>query len=187
MRILFSVGGEGWRILGLQRTKRDKSTLLSALLFRGKALDEALQNYSDNFDRVIKNLDDIQVQAALVLLRSCFGAAKLTYLMWTSPCWNHPMLIKMDHQMRTGLEKIINSELNDTKLLQALLPVRDGGFWIRRLLSTQRGIISLVGFSCIDCRARGHHLGHGGVGRCTPGWNDGGSQWFTPRCDGAYP
>ena len=87
--------------------------MLGSPLVRGVALDEVLQKHSDALDRVLKDLIDLQAQTALLLLRSCFGAAKMTYLLRTSPCWDHPLLEKMDHQMRTGLRKILNSELDD--------------------------------------------------------------------------
>ena len=76
---------------------------------------------------------DLQTQVALLLLRSCFGAAKMTYLLRTSPCWSNPLLDKMDHQMRAGLEKILNTGLDDIQWVQASLPIRDGGLGIRRI------------------------------------------------------
>ena len=69
----------------------------------------------------------------LLLLRSCFGAPKLTYLLRSAPCWGHPFLEKIDIQMRHGLERILNIELNDTQWLQATLPIRDGGLGVRRV------------------------------------------------------
>lgn len=116
-----------------RRMVRDELTLLGAPLFRGKALDESLQEHSNTLERVLKDLTDIQVQAALLLLRSCFGAAKMTYMLRTSPCWNHPLLDEMDQLTKTGLEKIINNELSDVQWLQASLPIRDGGLGIRRI------------------------------------------------------
>lgn len=72
-----------------RRTQQELS-LLGSTLFRGEALDEE----SDTLDRVLKDLVDVQAQAALLLQRSCFGAEKMTYMMRTSTCWNHPLLEK---------------------------------------------------------------------------------------------
>ncbi|PGH37981.1 MAG: hypothetical protein CRN43_17955, partial [Candidatus Nephrothrix sp. EaCA] len=113
--------------------KKDELTLLGSPLFKGEALDVALQGHSDTLGRVLKDLVDLQAQAALILLRACFGAAKTTYLLRTSPCWNHPLLDKMDSQTRAGLNKILNTELNNTQWIQASLPIRDGGLGTRRL------------------------------------------------------
>ena len=110
--------------------KREVLTLLGSPLFRGEALDEC----GDTLDRVLKDLEDIKAQAALLLLRSCFGAAKIIYMMRTSPCWNHPILEKMDHQMRTRLQKILNNELTDMQWLQVSFPIRDGGLGTRQVL-----------------------------------------------------
>ena len=107
--------------------------LLGAPLFRGKALDDALQVHSDTLEQAVKDLMRLSVQGALMLLRSCFGAAKLTYLLRTAPCWGHPLLGIMDDQMRLGLEAIVNIKLNDTQWIQATLPIRDGGLGIRRV------------------------------------------------------
>src|SRR6218665_3023289 len=41
----------------------------------------------------------------------------------------------LDGLMRTGLESIVNCTLNDIQLLQAALPIRDGGLGLRRVTS----------------------------------------------------
>ena len=136
-----------------RRRKREELILLGSPLFRGEALDEALREHSDTLERVLEDLVDLQAQTALLLLRSCLGAAKMTYLLRTSPCWDHPLLETMDHQTRTGLEKILNTELNDIQWLQASLPIRDGGLGTRRIsmlatsayLASAASTVSLVG------------------------------------------
>src|SRR6218665_3589007 len=52
-------------------------------------------------------------QAALILLRASFGAAKLTFLLRTAPCYAHPALGRMDDEIRGGLENLLNVSLND--------------------------------------------------------------------------
>src|SRR6218665_2559950 len=69
----------------------------------------------------------LQAQSAMILLRSCFGAAKLTFVLRRALCWDDPLLQKMDNQLRSGLEKILNVELDDVHWKQATLPIRDGG------------------------------------------------------------
>src|SRR6218665_1476687 len=75
-----------------QRVDRGTLTLLGAPLFKGNALDLALQDHSETLDLALKNLVSLQAHGALILLRSCFGAPKLTYLLPSAPCWDHPML-----------------------------------------------------------------------------------------------
>ena len=67
------------------------------------------------------------------MLRASFGATKLTYLLRTGPPYGHPALEKMDVEMRSGLESILNMSLNDIQWLQATLPIIDGGLGIRRV------------------------------------------------------
>ena len=118
---------------GFQRVDRDSLLLLGAPLFRGRALDEALLKHSDSLALAMSDLACLQAQAALMMLRSCFGAAKLIYLLRAAQCWGHPLLEKMDAQMRNGLEKILNIELSDMQWKQATLPIRDGGLGIRQV------------------------------------------------------
>src|SRR6218665_2546232 len=116
-----------------QRVDRGTLTLLGAPLFKGNALYLALQDHSDTQDLALKNLISLQAQGALILLRSCFGAPKLTYLLRSAPCWDHSMLETIDGQMRQGLERKINIRLNDTQWVQATLPIRYGGLGVRRV------------------------------------------------------
>src|SRR6218665_135817 len=102
-------------------------------MFKGNALDLALQNHSDTLDLALKNLISLQAQGALILLRSCFGAQKLTYLLRSAFCWDHPMLEMIDGQMRQGLERILNIRPNDIQWVQAILPIRYGGLGVRRI------------------------------------------------------
>ena len=69
------------------------------------------------------------------MLRSSFGASKLSYLLRCSPCSDHPALGTLDGLMRSGLESIVNCTLNDIQWLQAALPIRDGGLGLRRVVS----------------------------------------------------
>src|SRR6218665_1599170 len=75
----------------------------------------------------------LRTQVALILLRSSFGAARLTFLLRTAPCHAHPALGTMDDEIRRGLENILNISLNDIQCLQATLPIRDGGLEVRRV------------------------------------------------------
>src|SRR6218665_1713189 len=129
-----------------QRMDRGTLTLLGAPLFRGNALYLALQNHSDTLDLALKNLISLQAQGALILLQSCFGAPKLTYLLRSAPCWDHPMLETIDGQMRQGLKRILNIKLDDTQWVQATLPIRDGDLRVRRvtMLASYRSLRAAI-------------------------------------------
>ena len=48
---------------------------------------------------------------------------------------SHPSLDRFDSLLSSAIERITNSDLSDTRRLQASLPVRDGGFGVRRVAS----------------------------------------------------
>lgn len=117
------------------RVEPDMLSLLGAPLFTGGALDGALAVHCDTFQRALVRLRQLPSQNALILLRSSFGASKLSYILRCSPCSDHPALGTLDGLMRTGLESIVNCTLNDIQWLQAALPIRDGGLGLRRVAS----------------------------------------------------
>src|SRR6218665_3686207 len=61
-------------LANFQRVDRGTLTLLGAPLFKGNALDLALQDHCDTLDLALKKLISLPLQGALILLRSCFGA-----------------------------------------------------------------------------------------------------------------
>src|SRR6218665_2810688 len=107
--------------------------LRGAPLFKGAAFDEALMKHGETLERAVTDMACLRTQVALILLRSSFGAAKLTFLLRTAPCYAHPALGIMDDEIRRGLENILNISLNDMLWLQATLPIRDGGLGVRRV------------------------------------------------------
>ena len=116
-----------------KRVTKDSISLLGAPLCKGTALDKALQDHSEKLEQAMVDMRRLPTQGALMLIRSCFGAARLTFLLRTTQCWEHPLLRTMDEQMRSGLEAIVNIRLSDIQWTQATLPIREGGLGIRRL------------------------------------------------------
>jgi hypothetical protein len=111
--------------------ERDDLVLLGAPLFSGTVLDETLAEHCETFTKAVHRLTKLPSQNALILLRSCFGAPKISHLLRCSPCTNHPALTHLDECMRDGLESIINIHLDDIQWTQATLPIRDGGLGVR--------------------------------------------------------
>lgn len=118
---------------GFQRIDCNSLFLLGAPLFKGDALNEVLIGHCDSLKSAVEDLACLQSQAALMLLRSCFGAPKLMYILRTAQCWGHSLLEEFDNQMRAGLEMILNIRLSDIQWKQATLPIRDGGLGFRRV------------------------------------------------------
>ena len=106
--------------------------LLGSPLFDGTMLDSALQTCCEDLSKAIDRLKNINSHDALVLLRSCFSAPKIQFLLRCAPCNDHPTLEYFDKLLRSGLSSITNCAISDVQWLQASLPVKDGGLGIRR-------------------------------------------------------
>jgi len=94
--------------MDFQRVDHESLLLLGAPIFKGRALQSVLQNHSDVLDQAIQDIVGLQAQSAMILLRSCFGAAKLSFVLRTAPCCEDPLLQKMDNQLQSGVETILN-------------------------------------------------------------------------------
>jgi len=94
--------------------------------FPGAALDTAWDDRCKDLARAVDRLKTISSQDALILLRSSFSAPRVLHLLRCSPSADHPSLIKFDGFLRDSVQQITNSDLSDTKWIQASLPVRDG-------------------------------------------------------------
>jgi len=111
----------------------DNAMLLGAPLRPGRAMDVALTKRCDELSLAISRLVTLSSHDALVLLRASFSAPKVLYTLRSSPCVGHSCLSTFDSLQRSGLCLITNSNLSDTQWLQASLPVKDGGFGMRRV------------------------------------------------------
>jgi len=120
---------------GYIETQMDGLCLLGAPIFRGIALDATLEDHCRVLSRALERMIKLPSQNALILLRSSFGATKLSYLLRCSPCLGHPALTRLDDLLRQGLESIVNCSLNNYQWLQSTLPIKDGGLGIRRIVS----------------------------------------------------
>src|SRR6218665_2490288 len=105
----------------------DGPCLLGAPIIRGIALDATLEDHCRVLSRALKRLIKLPSQNALILLRSSFGATKLSYLLRCSPCLGHQSLEIYDELLRQGLQSIVNCPMSDYQWLQATLPINKGG------------------------------------------------------------
>ena len=83
---------------------------------------------------MIKQLDQLDKQDSVFLLRHCFAIPKLMYTLRIAPCYRQDeVLQKYDRVIQEGLEGILNAELKGRSWQQCILPVRKGGLGIRSL------------------------------------------------------
>ncbi|HSN23902.1 MAG TPA: reverse transcriptase domain-containing protein, partial [Methylomicrobium sp.] len=113
------------------RLSSDTATLLGAPLSTGSALHSALTTLCNNLERAVDRLQLISAHDALVLLKNCLGGPKLQYVLRTTPCHDHPLLLQFDNLLRTAVSKICNVSLSDDQWAQASLPVSKGGLGVR--------------------------------------------------------
>src|SRR6218665_2633692 len=92
--------------------------LLGAPLFKGANLEEALMKHGETLERAVTDMACLRTQAAVILLRASFGAAKLTFLLRPAACYAHTALRRMDEEICRGLENILNISLNDIQWIQ---------------------------------------------------------------------
>src|SRR6218665_1739233 len=116
-------------------TPMDGLCLLGAPIIRGTTLNATLEQHCRVLSRAFERMIKLPSPNALILLRSSFGATKLSYLLRCSPCLGHPAKTRLDDLLRQGLEAIVNCSLNNYQWLQSTLPLKDGGLGIRRIVS----------------------------------------------------
>lgn len=118
-----------------QTVNPDEAILLGAPLLPGASMEACLADCCSDLSRAIERLRLIGSHDALVMLRACFGAPKITHILRCSPCHGQDALSVFDDLIKSGISTICNSEISDMQFLQASLPVRDGGLGIRRASS----------------------------------------------------
>ena len=65
---------------------------------------------------------------AFYILKHSFAILRLTYSLWTAPCFDHPKLLEdYDSVLRSVLKDVYNVHIDEFVWVQACLPVRVGG------------------------------------------------------------
>jgi hypothetical protein len=96
--------------------------------------DVALHECCSGLQRAIHRLSLLDSHDALVLLRSCFRAPKILFLLRCSPCFGNPTLEVFDKFLKAGLTSITNTEVQG---IQTSLPLRVGGIGVWRVASLE--------------------------------------------------
>ena len=89
--------------------------LLGATILEGKAVNTALQTMIKDLERSVERLSLLQAHDALCLLKNALDMPELQYILRTSPCAGNPLLSAFDDDLRRGLYKILNVDLNDSQ------------------------------------------------------------------------
>lgn len=83
------------------------------------------------FDRLLE-LENYHI--AFFVLKNCFAVPKLIFLLRTTPTWNHKDLInEVDGEIRSTLQSLTNSKMDEDTWTLASLPVNSGGLGVRKV------------------------------------------------------
>ena len=118
-------------------------------------MDRILDERCLELERTLDRLKLLASQDALLILRSAFGSSKMLNVLRSSPCMDHPAIIRFDSLLRSGLTSITNCALDDSSWLQASLPIPRWGSGY-----SKRGRACPFCIPCIGCshaRAPGSH------------------------------
>jgi hypothetical protein len=120
---------------GFQFTNLDNLFMLGSPVMPGSAIDQALEQKTDDLKRAISRLSTLQAHDALVILRISLSIPKLMYTLRTASCYDSSRLTEFDNALKDGLSSILNVNLSQNQWDQASLPVKDGGLGIRSAAS----------------------------------------------------
>ena len=136
----------------------DNASCLGTPLLVGAVMNSLLNNMKAKLSRAFGRLSLISAHDALIILRSCLGAANMIYMLRSSPCSDHPCLPEIDTLLRRAASDIFNVVFSDDQWLQASLPISWGGLGIRSvsLLAPSAHLASAAGTSDLQSRILGH-------------------------------
>ena len=109
-----------------------KSCLLGVPLLPGNAMVNALEARCDDLDRATSRLKLLSAHDALFLRLARHSAPKIMHILRCSPCSDHTRLLQFDISLRQCLYVITDPDLTDIQWSEASLPVKAGGFGVRR-------------------------------------------------------
>ena len=97
-------------------------------------MDNMLATRCDRLNRVTTRLKLLSSQGGLLILRAAVGSPMILNVIRAAPCTDHPLLVRFDTTLRTGLSAVINCDLTELAWTQASLPIRDGGLGVRSVV-----------------------------------------------------
>ena len=95
------------------------------------AMNQALDARCTDLNRALDGFPLISAHDGLVILKYSISTPKLMYTLRCSPAFGHCLLDGFDRNLRLGLSRLANVQVDDLNWVQASLPVKDSGLWIR--------------------------------------------------------
>ena len=111
------------------------SSLLGAPMFPGKMLDEVWSSRCADLTAACDRLGLVSSQDAPSLFGESFSAPKVQHLLRCSPSPDLKWIDKFDDLLNSAVSGITNNAQSDSQLLQATLPIKNGGLGLRRVAS----------------------------------------------------
>jgi Reverse transcriptase (RNA-dependent DNA polymerase) len=108
-----------------------EASLLGVPLSTGAALSSAIEKNVTSLELVASRLLALHKQDALLILRYSFSTPCIQHLLRGIFCGDSPLLSQYDVKMRSMLQGILNTQLDDMAWQQATLPINAGGLGIR--------------------------------------------------------
>ena len=126
-----TVGAFAGLIPGVKVVKGSEVSLLGAPLSEA-GISNAVAEKQEDLERLTSRLELIENHQAFALLKSCFSLPKLQYILRASPAYRQEEpLSKFDETLVSALSSVTNVRLEGDSLVQAVLPVSQGGLGIR--------------------------------------------------------
>ncbi|KAL1448357.1 hypothetical protein WDU94_014016 [Cyamophila willieti] len=133
---------------GLKVVSIEELTLLGAPL-SNESFENHVQTKIVSVGNLLNRCTSLSSHVAYTLIKYCLYVPKFNFLLRTSPFWKFPNIVsKLDEQLISTLEKVLNIQLEGNTLIQACLPINVGGLGVRLIKD-----ICLPGFLSSACGA----------------------------------
>ena len=112
-------------------TDEEELILLGAPIL-ATSIEIVLRRKLQDLQLMVERLESLDAHDAWFLLKHCLAIPRLMYTLRCSPCYEQrAVLEEYDHQLKIGLESILNLTLEGQPWQQCVLPFKDGGLGVR--------------------------------------------------------
>ena len=109
----------------------EETTILGSPLF-DKGIEVLMKEKSQELKRLTNRLSLIDAHEALFILKNCFSLPRLMYILRSAPLWRFPELLSdFDGILRSAVQNVTNTYIDEQSWIQTTLPVSSGGLGIR--------------------------------------------------------
>ena len=107
----------------------EKKLILLGAPILEPSMEVVLRKKLQDLQLMVERLELLDAHDAWFLLKHCLAIPRLMYTLRCSPCYQQrEVLEEYDHQLKIGLESILNLALEEQSWQQCVLPVKDGGW-----------------------------------------------------------